>query len=65
MPARSVLFLSLAVMLIVSAVFIGMSQSPDNCRAPLTPHSSLAGVSHAGAACRAPGNKTMGLGHGP
>jgi len=60
MPARAVLFLSLA-----SAVFIGMSQSTDNCRPPLTPHASLIGLSHARAACTAPTSKTMGLGHGP
>ena len=65
LPARAVLFLSLAIALIVSAVFIGMSQSPDNCRTPLTPHGSVIGVSHAGAACNAPGAKTMGMGHGP
>jgi hypothetical protein len=65
LPARSVLFLSLAVILIVSAVFLGISQSPDNCRAPLTPHGSLIGLSHAGAACHTPGTKTMGMGHGP
>jgi hypothetical protein len=65
MPARAVLFLSLAIGLIVSAVFIGMSQSPDNCRPPLTPHGSLIGLSHAGAACTVPGSKSMGMGHGP
>jgi hypothetical protein len=65
MPPRAVLFLSLAIALIVSAVFIGMSQSPGNCRAPLTPHGSLIGLSHAGAACDVPGTKTMGMGHGP
>jgi len=65
LPARAVLFLSLAIALIMSAVFIGMSQSPDNCRTPLTPHGSVIGVSHAGAACNAPSSKTMGLGHGP
>jgi hypothetical protein len=67
MPPRAVLFLSLAIGLIVSAVFIGMSQSPDSCRTPLTPHGSVIGVSHAGTACNAPGAKTMGMGtgHGP
>ena len=65
LPARAVLFLSLAIALIVSAVFIGMSQSPDSCRTPLTPHGSVIGVSHAGTACNAPGAKTMGMGHGP
>ena len=65
LPARAVLFLSLAIALIVSAVFIGMSQSSDNCRTPLTPHSSVLGVSHAGTACNAPSAKTMGMGHGP
>jgi|SRR5215467_1374452 len=65
MPTRAVIFLSLAIALIMSAVFIGISQSPDNCRAPLTPHGSLIGLSRAGAACHAPGTKTMGLGHGP
>jgi Protein of unknown function (DUF3040) len=64
-PARAMIFLSLAIALIVSAVFIGTSQSPVNCRTPLTPHGSLIGVSHAGAACNAPDSKTMGLGHGP
>ena len=64
-PGRAVLFLSLAVALIMSAVFIGISQSPDNCRTPLTPHGSVIGVSHAGTACTAPGSKTMGMGHGP
>ncbi len=65
LPARAVLFFSLAIGLIVSAVFIGMSQSPDNCRTPLTPHGSVIGVSHAGTAWNAPSAKTMGLGHGP
>jgi len=65
MPARAMLFLSLAIALIVSAVFIGTSQSSANCRTPLTPHGSVIGLSHAGAACNAPGSKTMGMGHGP
>ena len=65
LPARAVLFLSLAIGLIMSAVFIGMSQSPNSCRAPLTPHGSVIGVSHAGTACNVPGSKTMGMGHGP
>ena len=65
LPARAVLFLSLAIALIVSAVMIGVSQSPDSCRAPLTPHGSVIGVSHAGTACNAPDTKTMGMGHGP
>jgi hypothetical protein len=65
LPGRAVLFLSLAIALIVSAVMIGVSQSPDNCRAPLTaPHGSVIGVSHAGTACHAPDTKTMGLGRG-
>jgi len=65
LPTRAVLFLSLAIALIMSAVFIGMSQSPNSCRAPLTPHGSVIGVSHAGTACNVPGSKTMGMGHGP
>ena len=67
MPPRAVLFLSLAIALIVSAVFIGMSQSSNSCRTPLTPHGSVIGVSHAGTACNVPGAKTMGMGtgHGP
>jgi len=65
MPARAVLFLSLAIALILSAVFMGMSQSTGNCRPPVAPHASLIGLSHAGAACNAPSSKTMGLGHGP
>ena len=65
MPARAVLFLSLAIALILSAVFIGMGQSTGNCRPSLTPHASLIGLSHAGAACYAPSSKTIGLGHGP
>ena len=65
LPGRAVLFLSLAIALIVSAVMIGVSQSPDSCRAPLTPHGSVIGVSHSGTACNAPSSKTMGLGHGP
>jgi hypothetical protein len=65
LPGRAVLFLSLAIALIVSAVMIGVSQSPDNCRTPLTtPHGSVIGVSHAGTACHAPDTKTMGLGRG-
>ena len=64
-PARAVLFLSLAVILIVSAVFIGTSQSPPSCRPPLTPHGTLIGPPRAGAACDAPTAKTMGMGHGP
>jgi hypothetical protein len=65
MPARAVLFLSLAIALIVSAVFIGTTQSSATCRTPLTPHGSLIGLSHAGAACSAPNKKTAGTGHGP
>jgi len=65
LPARAVLFLSLAIALIMSAVFIGISQSANNCRTPLTPHGSVIGVSHAGTACNVPGSKTMGMGHGP
>ena len=63
-PGRAVLFLSLAVALIVSAVFIGTSQPSASCRT-VTPHGSLVGVSRAGAACNAPDSKTMGMGHGP
>src|SRR5690349_12691035 len=65
LPARAVLFLSLAIALIVSAVFIGTTQSSANCRPPLTPHDPVLGLSHAGAACGAPGSKTTGTGHGP
>ena len=65
LPGRAVLFLSLAIALIVSAVMIGVSQSPDSCRTPLTPHGSVIGVSHSGTACNAPSSNTMGLGHGP
>ena len=65
LPARAVLFLSLAIALIMSAVFIGISQSANNCRTPLTPHGSVIGVSHAGTACKVLGSKTMGMGHGP
>ena len=65
MPARAMLFLSLAIALIVSAVFIGTTQSSATCRTPLTPHGSVIGLSRAGAACDAPGSKTMGAGHGP
>jgi hypothetical protein len=65
LPGRAVLFLSLAIALIVSAVMIGVSQSPDSCRTPLTPHGSVIGVSHSGTACNAPGAKTMGMGKGP
>jgi len=65
LPARAVLFLSLAIALIMSAVFIGISQSANNCRTPLTPHGAVIGVSHAGTACKVPGSKTMGMGHGP
>ena len=65
LPARAVLFLSLAIALIVSAVFIGTTQSSANCRTQQTPRSSLVGLSHAGAACGAPSRKTVGAGHGP
>src|SRR6516165_7316488 len=64
MPARAVLFLSLAIGLIMSAVFIGISQSPNSCRTPLTPRGSIIGVPHAGA-CNVPCSKTVGIGHGP
>src|SRR5262252_1063802 len=43
LPARAVLFLSLAIALIVSAVFIGTTQSSANCRTSLTPRSSVMG----------------------
>ena len=65
LPARAVLFLSLAIALIVSAVFIGTTQSSANCRPLLTPHGSVIGLSRAGAACDAPGSKSAGAGHGP
>ena len=65
MPARAMLFLTLAIALIVSAVFIGTSQPSPGCRPPLEPHGSLIGLSHAGAGCDAPSAKTMGMGHGP
>jgi hypothetical protein len=65
MPGRAVLFLSLAIALIVSAVFIGMRQSSAGCRTPLMAHGSLVGLSHTGAGCAAPSTKTMGMGHGP
>lgn len=65
LPARALLFLSLAIALIVSAVFIGTTQSSANCRPALTPRGSVIGLSRAGAACSAPGNKTTGTGHGP
>jgi hypothetical protein len=64
-PARALLFLSLAIALIVSAVFIGTTQSSATCRTQLTPHGSVMGLSHAGAACDEPGSRTMGAGHGP
>ena len=65
LPARAVIFLSLAIALIVSAVFIGTAQSSANCRTPLTPRGSVFGLSHAGTACDVPGSKTLGTGHGP
>src|SRR5215831_14032415 len=41
LPVRAVLFLTLAVGLIVSAVFLGMSQSPANCQTPVASHGAL------------------------
>jgi len=64
MPARVMLFLSLAVALVVSAVFLGMTQSPANCRTPLVPRSALTGPTHV-QSCQAPNARTMGMGHGP
>jgi len=64
-PARALIFLSLAIALIVSAVFVGTTRSSANCRPLLTPHGSVIGLSHAGAACDAPGSKSAGAGHGP
>jgi hypothetical protein len=68
MPARSMLFLSLAIALIVSAVFIGTTQSSAGCRTALTPRGSVVGLSRAGSACDIPGSKAAGMagtGHGP
>ena len=65
LPVRAVLFLTLAVGLIVSAVFLGMSQSPANCQTPVASHGALIGLSRAGTACHVPGSKPMGMGHGP
>lgn len=44
--ARAVVLLTLAAALVVSTVFVGISQSPPGCSAPIMLRGPLIGVSH-------------------
>jgi hypothetical protein len=60
---RAFVLLTLAAGLVVSAVFIGMSQSPAGCNAPIMLRGPLIGTSHVRNCPAVPVAK--GYGHGP
>jgi len=60
---RAVVLLTLAAALVVSAVFVGMSQSPAGCNAPIMLRGPLIGMSHVRNCPATP--EAKGYGHGP
>jgi hypothetical protein len=60
---RAFVFLTLAAGLVVSAVFVGMSQSPGSCNTPIMLRGPLIGMSHVRHCPAAP--EAKGYGHGP
>jgi len=60
---RAMVLLTLAAALVVSAVFVGMSQSPGNCNAPIMLRGPLIGTSHVRNCPAVP--EAKGYGHGP
>jgi hypothetical protein len=61
---RAVVLLALAAAMVVSAVFVGMSQSRGGCNAPIMLRGPLIGAAHA-RHCPAAPQATKGYGHGP
>jgi hypothetical protein len=60
---RAVVLLTLAAALVVSAVFVGMSQSPGGCNAPIMLRGPLIGTTHVRNCPAVP--EAKGYGHGP
>ncbi len=60
---RAMVLLTLAAALVVSAVFVGMSQSPGSCNAPIMLRGPLIGTSHVRNCPAVP--EAKGYGHGP
>jgi hypothetical protein len=61
--ARAIVMLTLAAALVVSAVFVGMSQSRGGCNTPIMLRGPLIGMSHVRNCPAAP--EAKGYGHGP
>ena len=60
---RAVVLLTLAAALVVSAVFVGMSQSQGGCNAPIMIRGPLIGTTHVRNCPTVP--EAKGYGHGP
>jgi Protein of unknown function (DUF3040) len=60
---RAVVLLGLAAALVVSAVFVGMSQSQGGCNTPIMLRGPLIGMSHVRNCPAVP--EAKGYGHGP
>ena len=60
---RAVVLLTLATALVLSAVFLGMSQSRTPCRAPIVIHGPLTESTHVRNCPTTP--EAKGFGHGP
>ena len=60
---RAMVLLTLAAALVVSAVFVGMSQSPGGCNAPIMLRGPLIGTTHVRNCPAVP--EAKGYGHGP
>ena len=60
---RAVVLLTLAAALVVSAVFVGMSQSQGGCNAPIMLRGPLIGTTHVRNCPSVP--EAKGYGHGP
>lgn len=60
---RAVVLLTLAAALVVSGVFVGMSQSQRGCNAPIILRGPLIGMSHVRHCPAVP--EAKGYGHGP
>ena len=61
--ARAIVLLTLAAALVVSAVFVGMSQSRGGCNTPIMLRGPLIGTSHVRNCPAVP--EAKGYGHGP
>src|SRR6266700_2970260 len=60
---RALVLLTLAAALVVSGVFLGMSQSPAGCTSPIMLRGPLIGVAHTRSCPTVP--EAKGYGHGP